>query len=73
MGPTGVGKTTTVAKLAARHTIERHKDVALISLDSDRVAGTADLKVYANAIGVPVKAAATPSAFKAAVNEFRKI
>jgi flagellar biosynthesis protein FlhF len=72
VGPTGVGKTTTVAKLAARHAVERHKNVALISLDSDRVGGIEDLKVYAKVIGVPLKAAATPSAFKAAVNEFRK-
>jgi flagellar biosynthesis protein FlhF len=72
VGPTGVGKTTTVAKLAARHAIERHKNVAIISLDSDRVGGRADLKVYAKAIGVPIKAAATPSAFNAAVHEFRK-
>ena len=72
VGPTGVGKTTTVAKLAARHAIEHHKNVAIISLDSDRVGGREDLKVYAKAIGVPIKAAATPSAFNAAVNEFRK-
>jgi flagellar biosynthesis protein FlhF len=72
VGPTGVGKTTTVAKLAARHAIEHHKNVAIISLDSDRVGGRADLKVYAKAIGVPIKAAATPSAFNAAVHEFRK-
>jgi hypothetical protein len=72
VGPTGVGKTTTLAKLAARHAIEADKKVALISLDSDRVGGTTDLKVYAKAIGVPVKAAATRAAFKAAVNEFRR-
>jgi flagellar biosynthesis protein FlhF len=72
VGPTGVGKTTTVAKLAARYVIERHKNVALISLDSNRVGGAGDLKVYAKAIGVPVKAAATTAAFKAAVTEFRK-
>ncbi len=72
VGPTGVGKTTTVAKLAARYVIEHHKKVALISLDSDRVGGIGDLKVYAQAIGVPVKAAATPAAFQAAVNALRK-
>ena len=72
VGPTGVGKTTTVAKLAARYVIEHHKNVALLSLDSDRVGGTGDLKVYAKAIGVPFKAAATPAAFKAAVHESRK-
>lgn len=72
VGPTGVGKTTTVAKLAARYAIEDHKKVALISLDSERVGGTEDLKIYAKAIGIPVKAVATPSAFQEAVNEFRK-
>ena len=72
VGPTGVGKTTTIAKLAARHAIERNKNVAIISLDSDRVGGREDLKVYAKAIGVPIKAAATPAAFNTAVNEFRK-
>jgi flagellar biosynthesis protein FlhF len=72
VGPTGVGKTTTVAKLAARHAIEHNKNVAIISLDSDRVGASEDLKVYAKAVGVPIKAAATPSAFNAAVNEFRK-
>jgi flagellar biosynthesis protein FlhF len=72
VGPTGVGKTTTVAKLAARHAIEHNKNVAIISLDSDRVGASEDLKVYAKAIGVPIKAAATPSAFNAAVNEFRQ-
>jgi len=72
VGPTGVGKTTTVAKLAARHAIERNQKVAIISLDSDRIGGREDLKVYAKAVGVPIKAAATPFAFTAAVNEFRK-
>ena len=72
VGPTGVGKTTTVAKLAAHYVIECRKNVALISLDSDRVGGIGDLKVYAQAIGIPVKTEAAPAAFKAAVNEFRK-
>ena len=72
VGPTGVGKTTTIAKMAARHAIEHHKHVALISLDSDRIGGREDLKVYARAIGVPVKTAATPSDFGVAVNELRE-
>ena len=71
-GPTGVGKTTTIAKLAARYAIEHHKNVALISLDSDRIGGRADLKVYAKAIGVPIKTAATPSDFKSIVDGLRE-
>lgn len=70
VGPSGVGKTTTVAKLAARHAIEQHQAVALISLDAVRIAACAELKVYAQAIGIPFKTAATPGAFKAAVGEF---
>jgi flagellar biosynthesis protein FlhF len=72
IGPTGVGKTTTVAKLAARYAIEEGKGVALISLDSDRVGGVTDLEVYAKAMGVPVVAAATQSAVRATVDEFRR-
>jgi flagellar biosynthesis protein FlhF len=72
IGPTGVGKTTTLAKLVARHAIEEGKNVALISLDSDRVGGITDLEVYAKAMSVPVVAVGTQSAFKATVNEFRR-
>ncbi len=72
IGPTGVGKTTALAKLAARQVIERNKKVALISVDSYRIAASEELKIYGKAIGIPVKTAATPSAFTAAVNAFRQ-
>ena len=73
VGPTGVGKTTTIAKLAARHAIEQHQHVALISLDSYRIGASAELNVYAQAIGTPFKTAATRAAFKAAVDGFREV
>ncbi len=69
VGPTGVGKTTTIAKLAALQALEQHRSVALISLDSYRIGATAELKVYAQAMGIPLKAAATPAAFTTAINE----
>ena len=72
VGPTGVGKTTTIAKLAARHALEEQQRVALISLDSYRIGATAQLEVYAQAIGIPLKTAATPAACKAAVDQFRE-
>jgi len=72
IGPSGVGKTTAIAKLAARQAIERNKKVALISIDSCRIAATAELRIYAKAIEIPFKTAATPSAFAAAVNAYRK-
>ena len=72
IGPTGVGKTTAIAKLAAKQVIERNKKVALITVDSYRIAATEELKIYGKAIGIPVKTAATPSAFTAAVNAYRQ-
>jgi flagellar biosynthesis protein FlhF len=70
VGPSGVGKTTTIAKLAARHAIEQHQGVGLISLDAVRIGAGAELKVYAQAMGLPLKMAATPAACMAAVSEF---
>ena len=70
VGPSGVGKTTTVAKLAARQAIEQHQAVALISLDANRIGASTELKVYAQAIGIPFKTAVTPAAFKTAVSQF---
>jgi flagellar biosynthesis protein FlhF len=72
IGPTGVGKTTALAKLAAKQVIERNKKVALITVDSYRIAASEELKIYGKAIGIPVKTAATPCAFTAAVNAFRQ-
>ena len=72
IGPTGVGKTTAIAKLAAKQVIERNKKVALITIDSYRIAATEELKIYGKAIGIPVKSAATPTAFTAAVHEYRQ-
>lgn len=54
VGPTGVGKTTTVAKLAARARLVDGKNVALISLDDGRLGGTAAIKAYGRVLDVPV-------------------
>ena len=70
IGPTGVGKTTTIAKLAARQAIQDNKKVALITVDSCRIAAAEELKVYGKAIGIPVKTASTPSALAAAIDEY---
>ncbi len=58
VGPTGVGKTTTIAKLAAAaKTREKKQRVALITLDENRIGAIEQLKVYAKIIGVPFRAA----------------
>lgn len=54
IGPTGVGKTTNLAKLAARYAVHERARVALITADTYRVAATEQLRVYANIIGIPM-------------------
>ena len=55
LGPSGVGKTSAVAKLCAKHTLQLEESVALISFDNQRVAGTAELERYARIMDVPFK------------------
>ena len=58
VGPTGVGKTTTIAKLAARYAQRHGSDsVALITTDTFRIGASEQLKVYGRIIGCPVKIA----------------
>jgi len=58
-GPTGVGKTTTIAKLAAHYKLKEKRQVALITLDTYRVAAVEQLRMYANVIGVSMDVALT--------------
>ena len=56
IGPTGVGKTTTTAKLAARCVIRHGADrVALLTTDSYRIGGHEQLRIYGQLLGVPVR------------------
>lgn len=55
IGPTGVGKTTTIAKLAARFALNERKRVRLLTLDTYRIAAAEQLKIYGEIIGVPVR------------------
>lgn len=54
IGPTGVGKTTTIAKLASKYKVENDKKVAFITADTYRIAATEQLKVYANILDAPM-------------------
>jgi len=60
VGPTGVGKTTTLAKLAARFNLMQHKRVAMITADTYRIAATEQLKTYGRIMGIPVEVANSP-------------
>ena len=53
LGPTGVGKTTTIAKLAANLCLQQKKRVGLVSIDSYRIAAMEQLKTYARILGIP--------------------
>ncbi len=53
VGPTGVGKTTTIAKLSANYYLGEQKKVALISVDNYRIGAQEQLKTYASLIGIP--------------------
>ena len=59
VGPTGVGKTTTIAKLAAHYALNKKRSVALITLDTYRVAAVEQLRMYAKVIGVTLDVALT--------------
>jgi len=63
-GPTGVGKTTTLAKLAAKLKINDHKRVGIITLDTYRIAAVDQLKTYAMLLDVPIRVAYTPKEAK---------
>ena len=61
IGPTGVGKTTTVAKVAAAYKLRFGYRVGLITCDTYRIAAVDQLRQYANIIGLPLEVAITPA------------
>lgn len=68
VGPTGVGKTTTLAKLAATFKLRHKKKVGLITSDTYRIAAVDQLRTYANIIGWPLQVALTPAEMRQAVH-----
>ncbi|HKZ71859.1 MAG TPA: flagellar biosynthesis protein FlhF [Nitrospirota bacterium] len=61
VGPTGVGKTTTIAKIAAKYTLVDKKKVSLITFDTFRIGAIEQLKIYARIIGLPVDVVLSPA------------
>ncbi|MGZ3578772.1 MAG: flagellar biosynthesis protein FlhF [Syntrophales bacterium] len=70
VGPTGVGKTTTMAKLAARYAMSEKISVGLISADTYRIAAADQLKTYAKIMGLPIKVVSEKGEFKEALSRF---
>ena len=67
IGPTGVGKTTTIAKLAANLKLRERRKVGLITIDTYRIAAIDQLKKYADILGSALKVVATPDDIREAV------
>ena len=71
IGPTGVGKTTTIAKLAAELSLKQKKSVGIISIDGYRIAAVEQLKTYAAIMGLPCLPAFTAAELKTAIEKIR--
>lgn len=71
IGPTGVGKTTTIAKLAANLTFMDKKEVALITLDTYRVAAAEQLRTFAEIIGIPISVVFDQEELREAIDKYR--
>ena len=69
IGPTGVGKTTTIAKVASRYKVDEGKKVAFLTADTYRIAATEQLRTYANILDMPLTIVYSSEEINDAVNE----
>lgn len=68
IGPTGVGKTTTIAKIASRYKVDEGKKVAFLTADTYRIAATEQLRTYANILDMALTIVYSPEEIKEAVS-----
>lgn len=73
VGATGVGKTTTIAKLASQAILNKGLKVGLINIDSYKVAATDQLATYAKILGVPFRQASNAADLERALAEFKPL
>lgn len=71
IGPTGVGKTTTIAKIASYYCVEQKKKVALLTADTYRIAAAEQLRTYANILEVPFRVVYSEEEVKNAIRDFK--
>ncbi len=71
IGPTGVGKTTTLAKLAAQYSVIMKKKVGIMTCDTYRIAAVEQLKTYSEIMDVPIKVIYQSSDIQAAMQEYK--
>lgn len=72
VGPTGVGKTTTIAKVAANLSLKLKKSVALITIDNFRIGAVEQLRTYAEIVDIPLRVASTPAELEKIIYECRE-
>ena len=71
IGPTGVGKTTTLAKIAAKFVLEQGARVALITADTYRISAVEQLKTYSDILGLPLEIVYNPEALRNAIEKHK--
>lgn len=70
IGPTGVGKTTTIAKIASRYIVDEKKKLALITSDTYRIAAAEQLRTYAGILEVPFRVVYSPEEIQQVIKDF---
>jgi flagellar biosynthesis protein FlhF len=73
VGPTGVGKTTTIAKLAANFRLREKRRVGLITVDTYRIAAVEQLRTYADIIDLPMQVVSTPREMREAIQRMNHL
>lgn len=71
IGPTGVGKTTTIAKLASEFALKKKAKVAFIASDTYRIAAVEQLRTYANILNIPMQVVYSAEEMKMVRDEFQ--
>ncbi len=72
VGPTGVGKTTTIAKLASRYKLEKECRLAIITADTYRVAAVEQIRTYANILSVPIDVVYSADELKQSIEKYQE-
>ena len=72
VGPTGVGKTTTIAKIASSFRVEHKKKVALLTADTYRIAAAEQLRTYANILEVPFRVVYSAKEIESTIEDFKE-
>lgn len=71
IGPTGVGKTTTIAKIASKFSVEGKRKVALLTADTYRIAAAEQLRTYADILEVPFRVIYTVEEIENSLKDFK--